>query len=75
MITDEGDAVQFRARATTAAAFQNRPVQNLRVEDLIEYTLKAEIQTTAKIEHTLVQLNPLVIKMELIVFTISSNMG
>ena len=48
MITDEGDAVQFQARATTAAAFQNRPVQNLRVEDLIEHTLKAEVQTTAK---------------------------
>ena len=47
MITDEGDAVQFWAKATTAAAFQNRPVQNTRVEDH-EYKLKAEVQTTAK---------------------------
>ena len=48
MITDEGDAVQFLASTTTVTAFHNRPVQNPRVEGLIEYTLKAEIQTTAK---------------------------
>lgn len=48
MITDEGDAVQFLASVTTATAFQDRPVQNPRVEDIIEYTLKAEAQTTAK---------------------------
>ena len=48
VITDEGDAVQFLASATTATAFQNRPVQNPSVEDLIEYTLQVETQATAK---------------------------
>lgn len=48
MITDEGDAVQFLASTTTTAAFQNRPVQNPQVAEIIEYALKAETQTTAK---------------------------
>ena len=40
--------MQFLTSATTSTAFENRPVQNPRVEDLIEYTLKAEVQATAK---------------------------
>ena len=40
--------MQFLASATTATAVDNRPVQNPSVEDLLEYTLKAEVQTTAK---------------------------
>ena len=48
LITDEGDAVQFLASARTATAVDKRPVQNPSVEDLLEYTLKTEVQTTAK---------------------------
>ena len=40
--------MQFLANATTSTAFENRPVQNPRVEDLIKYTLKAEVQATGK---------------------------
>lgn len=48
MITDEGDAVQFLASVTTVSAFENRPLQNPSVTNLIEHALKSEIQTTAK---------------------------
>lgn len=42
--------MHFLASVTTATTYQNRPVQNPRAEDPVEYILQVKIQTTTAVD-------------------------